>query len=114
MGISNLIGLVEQVALANHPVKGIYFAVVGAPQSLGITVMSYVGKLRVAVLVEKGFIDPRLFKSCIENAFELIFKAANVMMEDDSSMCVPMTIWHGEEKRSRGGEEMPPLDVIGF
>ncbi|KAK2366224.1 O-acyltransferase WSD1 [Trifolium repens] len=30
--ISNIIGPVEQMALANHPVKGLYFMVVGPPE----------------------------------------------------------------------------------
>ncbi|KAA8524379.1 hypothetical protein F0562_010802 [Nyssa sinensis] len=76
MGITNLIGPVEQMALANHPISGFYFSVVGAPQSLVVTMVSYVGKLRVSVGVEKGFMDPCKFKSCIENAFQMIFKAA--------------------------------------
>ncbi|KAA8524360.1 hypothetical protein F0562_010783 [Nyssa sinensis] len=76
MAITNLIGPVEQMALANHPISGFYFNVVGAPQSLGVTMVSYVGKLRVSVRVEKGFMDPCKFKSCIENAFQMIFKAA--------------------------------------
>lgn len=31
IGLSNLIGPVEQMALANHPIKGFYFSVAGAP-----------------------------------------------------------------------------------
>ncbi|WCJ30797.1 O-acyltransferase (WSD1-like) family protein [Euphorbia peplus] len=73
MTISNVIGPVEQMALANHPVKGLYFMVVGVPQSLTITMMSYRGQLRIAVGAEKDFIDPEKFKTCIENAFEMIF-----------------------------------------
>ncbi|KAJ0111186.1 O-acyltransferase WSD1-like isoform X1 [Pistacia vera] len=77
MTVSNLIGPVEEMALANHPVKGLYFMVVGVPQSLTVTLISYMGKLRVAVGTEKGFIDHHKFKSCIENAFELILKGAH-------------------------------------
>lgn len=77
MTISNLIGPLEPMALANHPIKGLYFMVVGVPQSLSITMISYMGKLRVAVGTEKGFIDPQQFKSCTEKAFEMIFKAAH-------------------------------------
>ncbi|XP_065875399.1 wax ester synthase/diacylglycerol acyltransferase 4-like [Euphorbia lathyris] len=73
MTISNVIGPVEQMALANHPVKGLYFMVVGVPQSLTITMMSYKGQLRIAVGTERDFINPQKFKSCIENAFEMIF-----------------------------------------
>ncbi|KAF9679241.1 hypothetical protein SADUNF_Sadunf07G0119500 [Salix dunnii] len=76
MGITNVMGPIEQMALASHPVKGLYFVVTGAPQSLMVGVISYAGKLRVALLVEKDFIDPRKLKSHIEHAFDLIFKAA--------------------------------------
>ncbi|KAL2245838.1 UNVERIFIED_CONTAM: O-acyltransferase WSD1 [Sesamum indicum] len=76
MAISNLIGPVEQMALANQPIKGLYFVVAGAPQSLSVTLISYVRKLRIAMTMEKGFIDPNTFKSCIEYAFEAISKAA--------------------------------------
>ncbi|XP_051125513.1 wax ester synthase/diacylglycerol acyltransferase 4-like [Andrographis paniculata] len=76
MAISNLIGPVEQMALANQPVKGLYFIVAGPPQSLSVTMISYVGKLRIALNMEKGFMDPNKFKSCIEYAFDAISKAA--------------------------------------
>ncbi|MBA0702036.1 hypothetical protein Goari_022200 [Gossypium aridum] len=77
MTISNVIGPVERMALANHPIKSLYFMVVGVPQSLTITMVSYMGKLRIAVGTEKGYIDPPKFKSSIENAFEMILKAAH-------------------------------------
>ncbi|KAK7266775.1 hypothetical protein RIF29_19430 [Crotalaria pallida] len=74
--ISNIIGPVEQMSLANHPVKGLYFMVVGPPESLTITIMSYMGKLRIAFGMEKGFIDKQKIKSCMENSFETIIIAA--------------------------------------
>ncbi|KAJ0054383.1 hypothetical protein Pint_02264 [Pistacia integerrima] len=86
MGISNLMGPVEQMALANHPVRGLYFTVVGVPQSLCITIVSYTGKLRVAVGAEKGFIDTPKFKCCVENAFQMILKAAC------ESTCTPQQV----------------------
>ncbi|KAG6407056.1 hypothetical protein SASPL_130038 [Salvia splendens] len=76
MAISNLVGPVEQVALANHTSKGLYFVVAGPPQSLSITMVSYMGKLRIALTAEKGFIDQNKLKSCIEYALEVISKAA--------------------------------------
>ncbi|CAA2998110.1 O-acyltransferase WSD1-like [Olea europaea subsp. europaea] len=76
LAISNVIGPVEQLALANIPVKGLYFTVPGVPQSLQVTIVSYVEKLRIVMSVEKGFIDPNKFKSCLEDAFETISKAA--------------------------------------
>ncbi|KNA12680.1 hypothetical protein SOVF_123770 [Spinacia oleracea] len=75
-GMSNMIGPLEQVTLANHPVKGIYFMVCGTPKSLVITIMSYMQTVRIGVGVEKGFIDSQKLTSCIENAFDLTYKAA--------------------------------------
>ncbi|GAV80596.1 WES_acyltransf domain-containing protein/DUF1298 domain-containing protein [Cephalotus follicularis] len=77
MTISNVIGPVEEMALDNHPIKGLYFMVVGVPQNLTISVLSYMGKLRVAVGTEKGFIDPQKFKACIEIAYQKMLKAAS-------------------------------------
>ncbi|XP_020233929.1 O-acyltransferase WSD1 [Cajanus cajan] len=74
--ISNIIGPVEQMAVANIPVKGFYFMVAGSPESLTITIMSYMGKIRIAFGVEKDFIDKQLFKSCLENSIEMITEAA--------------------------------------
>ncbi|KAJ1412769.1 O-acyltransferase, WSD1, N-terminal [Sesbania bispinosa] len=74
--ISNIIGPVEQMALANHPIKGLYFMVVGPPESLTITIMSYMGKLRIAFGLEKDFMDKQKFKSCMENSLEKILIAA--------------------------------------
>ncbi|KAH7533361.1 hypothetical protein FEM48_Zijuj04G0122700 [Ziziphus jujuba var. spinosa] len=76
MTISNIIGPVEQMALANHPVKGLYYTVAGSPQGLDISVISYMGKLRVTFGVKKGHIDCHKFKSCMENAFHIIFKSS--------------------------------------
>lgn len=45
-------------------------------QSLTITMVSYMGLLRVAVGTENGLIDAPKLKSYIENAFDIIFKAA--------------------------------------
>ncbi|KAI3960642.1 hypothetical protein MKX01_003816 [Papaver californicum] len=76
MAISNLIGPVEKLSLANHPVKGIYFMVVNVPQSLMVTMVSYMGKMRITVGAEKELINHKLFNTCLEKAFEIIFKAS--------------------------------------
>ncbi|MBA0781948.1 hypothetical protein Gotri_002828 [Gossypium trilobum] len=76
MALSNIIGPVEQMALTNHPIKSLYFMMVGGPESLTITMVSYMGKLRVGFKTEKGFIDPEKLESSIQNAFEMILKAA--------------------------------------
>ncbi|KNA12683.1 hypothetical protein SOVF_123800 [Spinacia oleracea] len=76
MTMSNMIGPVEQVTLAGHPIKGMYFMITGTPQSLVISVMSYSRALRIGIGAQKGFIDSKKLNSCIENAFELIYEAA--------------------------------------
>ncbi|MED6126747.1 hypothetical protein PIB30_081420 [Stylosanthes scabra] len=74
--VSSVIGPMEQMGLANHPIKGLYFMVVGPPESLTITIMSYVGKLRIAFGLEKGFMDKEKFKLCMEKSLEMIVLAA--------------------------------------
>ncbi|KAK7364815.1 hypothetical protein VNO80_13558 [Phaseolus coccineus] len=74
--ISNMIGPVEQMAVANIPIKGFYFMVAGSPESLTMTIMSYMGKIRIAFGVEKDFINKQLFKSSLENSLEIIIEAA--------------------------------------
>ncbi|CAB4278311.1 unnamed protein product [Prunus armeniaca] len=76
MTISNMIGPVEQMALANQPVCGFYYMVVGPPQCLTITALSYMGKLRVAFGAEKGFIDSHKLKASMQNAFGVILEAS--------------------------------------
>lgn len=76
MTISNIMGPVEKMALSNQPVKGLYFMVAGVPQNLTITMVSYMGLLRVALGTENGLIDSPKLKSCIQNAFDIILKAA--------------------------------------
>ncbi|KAK7374511.1 hypothetical protein VNO80_07941 [Phaseolus coccineus] len=74
--ISSLVGPIQQMSLANHPVKGLYFTLAGGPESLAISIMSYVGVLRITLKTEKDFIDEEKLKSCIQNAFHMILKAA--------------------------------------
>ncbi|KAH0987646.1 hypothetical protein GBA52_014823 [Prunus armeniaca] len=77
MTISNMIGPVEKMALDNQPVGGLYFMVVGPPQCLTVTALSYMGKLRVAFGAEKGFIDSQKLKASMQNAFRVILEASN-------------------------------------
>ncbi|KAK4281010.1 hypothetical protein QN277_012558 [Acacia crassicarpa] len=76
MVITNLIGPSQPMSLANYPVKGLYFTVAGSPESLVISIMSYMGVLRMALMTEKYFIDEHKLNSCIRCAFETILKAA--------------------------------------
>ncbi|KAI3947343.1 hypothetical protein MKW92_015432 [Papaver armeniacum] len=74
--ISNLIGPMEKISLANHPVKGIYFMVVNIPASLMVTMVSYMGQMRITVGAEKELINHKMFNNCLEKAFERIYEAA--------------------------------------
>nr|XP_017251137.1 PREDICTED: O-acyltransferase WSD1-like [Daucus carota subsp. sativus] len=62
--------------LRDHPISGLYFLVAGVPQSLRVSVLSYMGKLRIAFAVEKDFIDMEKLKACVETAFVTVSKAA--------------------------------------
>jgi hypothetical protein len=46
-------------------------------QSVTITIVSYMGNLRVTAGIEKGLSDPKKFKSCVENTFQMMLKAAD-------------------------------------
>ncbi|KHN36647.1 O-acyltransferase WSD1-like [Glycine soja] len=76
LSISHMVGPMEKVALANHPIKGLYFMTVGLSQSITVTITSYMGYLRVGFGVEEGFIDEYQLKSCFETSLEMILKAA--------------------------------------
>ncbi|WJX82969.1 hypothetical protein P8452_65667 [Trifolium repens] len=70
--ISNVAGPHEQMAWANHPIGGFFFTLSGIPQSLVITVMSYMGMLRVTTATEEGFIDEQKLMRYLNSAFEII------------------------------------------
>ncbi|CAN0896808.1 Wax ester synthase/diacylglycerol acyltransferase 4 [Linum grandiflorum] len=72
MAITNMIGPTEKMTLAGHHVKGMYFIAAGNPQNLTVTMVSYMGQMRVTIGVEKDFIDPNKLKSCIQAAFDLL------------------------------------------
>jgi hypothetical protein len=46
-------------------------------QSLTISIINYMGNLRVTAGIEKGFVDPQKFRSCMKNAFEMMLKAVD-------------------------------------
>ncbi|CAL0323634.1 unnamed protein product [Lupinus luteus] len=76
LSISHMVGPIEQVALANHPIKGFYFMTVGLSQSLTVTITSYMGHFRVGFGVEKGFIDEHRLNSCFQTSMEMMLNAA--------------------------------------
>ncbi|RDX57978.1 O-acyltransferase WSD1, partial [Mucuna pruriens] len=78
LSISHMIGPVEQVALANHPIKGLYFMTVGLSQSMTVTITSYMGHIRIGFGVEEGFIDEYQLKSCFETSLGAMLNAAKI------------------------------------
>ncbi|KAJ0966873.1 hypothetical protein J5N97_023790 [Dioscorea zingiberensis] len=80
--ISNMIGPMEQVQLHGHPISGLHFTLIHTPQSLTITILSYMGNVRVAFSAEKGFIDSQLLVSCMEKSFEMLYEVAVANKED--------------------------------
>ncbi|CAI0449265.1 unnamed protein product [Linum tenue] len=76
MAVTNMVGPLEQMALADQPVKGMYFVVAGTLHDVFVTIVSYMGQLRVSVVAEKGFIDHDKLKSCIQMAFHHIYESS--------------------------------------
>ncbi|XP_028761697.1 O-acyltransferase WSD1-like [Neltuma alba] len=74
--ISNMVGPSDQLAMAHFPIKSLYFTLSGVPQSLVITITSYMGILRVTTRAEEGFMDQKKLASYVNYAFEMIHKAA--------------------------------------
>ncbi|KAH7669202.1 CoA-dependent acyltransferases protein [Dioscorea alata] len=76
LAISNMIGPMEEVEMVGHPVSGFHFMMVRAPQSLTITIVSYNGKVRLAIGAEKDFIDSPLLVSCMKKSFNELYETA--------------------------------------
>ncbi|KAH9289912.1 hypothetical protein KI387_034029, partial [Taxus chinensis] len=55
--ISNMVGPMEKIAMNQTPVKSFYFSMSGLPQTLLLTVVSYVGTVRIQVTGTKGYVD---------------------------------------------------------
>ncbi|XP_048439937.1 wax ester synthase/diacylglycerol acyltransferase 4-like [Pyrus x bretschneideri] len=85
MAFTNLIGPVEQMSLANQPIKGLYFMIVGSPLDLDISVLSYMGKVRLTLTMKKGIIDPQKLKLCMENAHDMILNASDKYLVQNST-----------------------------
>ncbi|KAL8031490.1 hypothetical protein ABFX02_13G028800 [Erythranthe guttata] len=46
------------------------------PESLTVTILSYMGQLRIALGTENDLIDAPKFRQCVQDAFDMIFNAA--------------------------------------
>eukprot|EP01018_Ginkgo_biloba_P010243 Gb_13461 [translate_table: standard] len=70
--ISHLIGPSEKMAMEGNPVKSFFFWVTGSPNTLVVTIVSYMGSVRVQVMGAKGYIDADILSTCFREAFEEI------------------------------------------
>ncbi|GLJ31029.1 hypothetical protein SUGI_0620780 [Cryptomeria japonica] len=77
--ISNLIGPMEKIAMNQIPVKNMFFSMSGLPQTLVLTVVSYMGKLRLDVIGVKGYVDCNSLAKCFGECFEEIKEASNAL-----------------------------------
>ncbi|XP_057845428.2 wax ester synthase/diacylglycerol acyltransferase 11 [Cryptomeria japonica] len=77
--VSNLTGPMEKMALNEIPVKNMFFSVSGLPQTLLLTMVSYMGKLRLDVIGVKGYVDCDSLAKCFGECFEEIKEASNAL-----------------------------------
>lgn len=76
MGISNMIGPMEKIAMDGNPIKSFSFFVSGAPQSLSVFIVSYMGTVKMEVMAQKAYIDANALCQCFVEAFGEIKKAS--------------------------------------
>ncbi|GJZ93264.1 O-acyltransferase WSD1-like protein [Tanacetum coccineum] len=76
MGLTNLVGPVDKMSVGDQTLKGFYSMIFNVPQSCKVTIMSYMNVLRIAIGTQKGIIDHLKLNRCIQEAYDLILKAA--------------------------------------
>ncbi|GLJ31036.1 hypothetical protein SUGI_0620900 [Cryptomeria japonica] len=68
--VSNLIGPMEKIAMNQIPVKNMFFSISGLPQTLLLTVVSYMGSVRLEVIGVKGYVNCDSLAKCFGDCFE--------------------------------------------
>ncbi|KAH9312487.1 hypothetical protein KI387_027522 [Taxus chinensis] len=68
--ISNMVGPKEKVAMNRIPIKSFYFSISGLPQTLLLTVVSYMGSVRIEVIGAKGYVDSETLAKHFGESFE--------------------------------------------
>lgn len=76
MGITNMIGPTEEIAIGGSPVKSFYYFASGAPQALGVSIVSYKGGVVLQVHAQKAYVDAKMLCKCFIEAFEEIKKGS--------------------------------------
>eukprot|EP01018_Ginkgo_biloba_P010242 Gb_13460 [translate_table: standard] len=74
--ISHVIGPSEKMAMEGNPVKNFHFWVSGSPSTLMVTIVSYMGSVRVQAMGAKGYIDTDILSTCFTETFEEIKQEA--------------------------------------
>lgn len=77
MAVSNMIGPLEKIAMDGNPIKSFSFFVTGAPQSLSVFFVSYMGTVKLEVMAQKAYIDANILCQCFTDAYGEI-KAASI------------------------------------
>lgn len=72
MGITNMVGPMEEIAISGQAVKSFYYFASGAPQALGVCIVSYTGVVVLQVYARKAYVDANMLCKCFEEAFEEI------------------------------------------
>ncbi|GMP67289.1 hypothetical protein CsSME_00027336 [Camellia sinensis var. sinensis] len=85
--ITNMIGPIEKISMANHLVRDVYYIVGGFHRyfefyfllfSLVVTIVSYMGKLNVSLQQRKAsLLEQSSYQSCIESTFRMTLKATS-------------------------------------
>ncbi|XP_059068925.1 wax ester synthase/diacylglycerol acyltransferase 11-like [Cryptomeria japonica] len=82
LALSNMIGPTEKIALNQNPVKSISFSVSGIPQTLLLTVVSYMGTVRLEVIGTKGYVNSDILAKCFTECFEEMKEATKGIGRD--------------------------------
>lgn len=76
MMISNMIGPMEKIALDGNAIKNFSFFISGAPVSLYVGILSYMGTIKINAMGPKAYTDANMLSKCFTEAFEEIQDAS--------------------------------------
>lgn len=82
MGISNMIGPMEEIAIVGKPIKSFYFFPSGVPQALGVCIVSYAGVVVLQVRAQKAYVNANMLCKCFKEAFEEILESPSEISEN--------------------------------
>ncbi|KAH9312489.1 hypothetical protein KI387_027524, partial [Taxus chinensis] len=77
LAITNMVGPMEKAAMNRIPVKSFFFSISGLPQTLLLTIVSYMGNLRIDVIGAKGYVDSETLANHFSECFQEIRDASD-------------------------------------